>query len=76
MYKVSIIESKATFCFYNVLICYRVMLFREQPKLIYTGLTEEIGKPREFEKNLEDESYFQKCFDIKIPIYETTELRG
>jgi hypothetical protein len=44
--------------------------------LIYTGLTEEIGKPREFEKNLEDESYFLKGFDIKIPIYETTELRG
>ena len=58
MYKVSIIESKATNCFFKMLICFRVMLFREQPKLVYTGLTEEIGKPREFEKNLEDEAYF------------------
>jgi len=39
-------------------------------------LTEEIGKPREYEKNIEDDGYFQKLFDLKIPVHETNELRG
>jgi len=51
------------------------MLFREQPILLYSGLTEEIGKPREFEKNLEDCDYFNKVFDLRIPLHETNELR-
>jgi len=39
---------------------YRVMLFKEAPVLLYTGLTEVIGKPREYEKNVEELSYFER----------------
>lgn len=44
--------------------------------MLFSGLTEEIGKPHEYEKNMEDEGYFSKIFDLKIPIHETNELRG
>ena len=42
---------------------------------MYTGLTKILGKPREFEKNLEDTSYFEKEeVDISIPVDETSEF--
>ena len=53
---------------------YRVLLFREQPSLAFSGLTREIGTPREYEKNLEDPSYFDKKTDITVLQEETNEL--
>jgi hypothetical protein len=44
------------------------MLFREQPVLIYTGLTEEIGKPHEYERNLDEPNYFEREQDLLIPL--------
>ncbi len=41
---------------------------------MFTGLTREIGSPREFEKNFEDPAYFEKKIDIGIPHEETNEL--
>lgn len=47
------------------------MLFRDQPKLLFTGLTEIIGMPREYERNLDELSYFEKNHCLKIPLQET-----
>ena len=47
---------------------YRVLVFRDAPELIYTGLTKIIGKPRELEKNNEDPDYYKTAIDINIPI--------
>jgi hypothetical protein len=41
--------------------------------LVYTGLTRTIGKPRDLEKNLEDNDYFDSGIDISIPVEETSE---
>ena len=49
------------------------MLFKEKPDLVYTGLTDQIGKPREYEKNLEEPCWFDKDFDLAIPLSETNE---
>ena len=51
------------------------MLFREKPDLVYTGLTDQIGKPREYEKNLEEPFWFDKDIDLAIPLAETNEHR-
>lgn len=44
--------------------------------MIYTGLTEVIGKPREYEKNLEECNYFERDHDLSIPLAETNEFRN
>ena len=51
----------------------RVLVFKEPPQLVYTGLNKVIGKPRELEKNLEELAYFDSEIDIKIPLDETNE---
>lgn len=43
---------------------------------MFTGLTKEIGQPREYEKNVLDPSYFDKNIDINIPQDETNELHS
>ena len=38
---------------------YRILVFRESPVLLFTGLTKDIGNPREYEKNVEEgDDYF------------------
>ena len=64
-------ESKNFYIRFN--LC-RVLVFRDAPELVYTGLQRNIGKPRDLEKNTEDDDYFNKSdIDLNIPIEETTE---
>lgn len=53
----------------------RILVFKDAPKLLFTGLTRDIGNPREYEKNLvEGDDYFDKVeINIKIPLEETSE---
>lgn len=53
-----------------------MLVFKEAPKVIFTGLTKAIGSPRDFEKNLEDLQYFESAIDISIPQGETNELKA
>jgi hypothetical protein len=46
---------------------YRVLVFKEAPRVVFTGLTKAIGSPRDLEKNLEDLQYFESAIDISIP---------
>ena len=54
---------------------YRILVFRESPVLLFTGLTKDIGNPREYEKNVEEgDDYFQNvAIDTTIPIEDTNE---
>ena len=63
-------ESKNT-C--NYMCIFRVLVFKEAPELLYTGLTRVLGQPRELEKNLNDTDYFDSDINISIPIEETLE---
>ena len=51
------------------------MVFKEAPRLVFTGLTKAIGAPRDLEKNLEDAIYFESPINISIPHSETNELK-
>jgi hypothetical protein len=44
--------------------------------MLYTGLTEIIGNPREYEKNQEEPQYFERDHDLSIPLGETNEHRN
>lgn len=61
------------FCFK---LSYRVLVFKDAPILVYTGLTRVIGKPRDMEK-IEEENgkYFDSDLDISIPIENTNEYK-
>ena len=50
-------------------------MFRESPVLLFTGLTRDIGNPREYEKNVEEgNDYFQSVeIDTTIPVEDTNE---
>ena len=56
-------------------IVVRILVFKDAPKLLFTGLTKDIGNPREYEKNLvEGDCYFDKVdIDVSIPLEETSE---
>lgn len=61
----------------NLTYQFRVLVFKEAPEVVYKGLTKIIGKPRELEKNIEDESYFEnKGFDINIPVEDSEEYQA
>lgn len=53
----------------------RILVFKDAPKLLFTGLTRDIGNPREYEKNVvEGDDYFENVeIDITIPIEETAQ---
>ncbi len=53
---------------------YRVLVHKEAPIIVYTGLTKIIGKPRELEKNKEEQAYFESQFDFMIPVKDTHEF--
>jgi hypothetical protein len=46
---------------------YRVLVFKEAPRILFTGLTKAIGEPRDLDKNLESPDYFEKAINIDIP---------
>ncbi len=47
---------------------YRILVFKEAPEVLFTGLTKTIGNPRDLSKNLEDPEYFNKeNIDLTIP---------
>ena len=54
---------------------FRILVFKDAPKLLFTGLTKDIGNPREYEKNLvEGNDYFENVeIDMRIPLEETAE---
>ncbi len=52
----------------------RVLVFKEAPKLVFTGLTKAIGQPREYEKNLENPAIFDQTIDLSIPVETTNEF--
>lgn len=49
------------------------MVFKEAPEILYTGINRVLGKPRDLEKNVEDQMNFDIDTDISIPIKETNE---
>ena len=53
---------------------FRVLVFRDAPKIIFTGLTKTIGAPRDLEKNLDDFAYFESAIDLRIVHAQTNEL--
>ena len=59
----------------NYDISFRILVFRESPVLLFTGLTKDIGNPREYEKNVaEGDDYFENVdININIPLEETNE---
>jgi hypothetical protein len=65
-------ESKPS---YTLLTINRVLVFKEAPELVYSGLTKTLGKAKELEKNLEDPSCFDSDIDINIPVEETQEYQ-
>jgi hypothetical protein len=38
---------------------HRVLVFKDAPRLVFSGLTKAIGAPRELEKNIEEPQYFE-----------------
>lgn len=50
-------------------------MYKEQspPEIIYSGLKRLIGSPKEIEKNLASEAYFDNEFDLQIPLSETLQ---
>ena len=46
---------------------YRVLVFKEAPRILFSGLTKAIGEPRDLDKNLESPDYFEKAINIDIP---------
>ena len=48
-----------------------MLVFKEAPRIVFTGLTKALGAPRDLEKNLEDARYFETTVDISIPHAET-----
>ena len=59
----------------NFSITFRILVFKDAPKLLFTGLTRDIGNPREYEKNIvEGDDYFENVdIDVRIPLEETAE---
>lgn len=45
-----------------------MLVFKESPVLVRSGLTKAIGQPRELEKNLDDPSYFEREVDLSLPV--------
>ncbi len=56
-------------------VMFRVLVFRDAPEIVYTGLGKQIGKARELEKNMEDPSFFNSDVNISIPVEETAEYK-
>jgi len=59
-----------------------VLVLKEMPQLLYTGLTRDIGRPRELEKNqeevlegkIEEEQYYEsEDINLSIPVEESSE---
>ncbi len=53
-----------------------MLVFKEAPRIVFTGLTKTLGAPRDLEKNLEDAKYFETAVDIAIPHGETNQLKS
>lgn len=53
----------------------RVLVFKEAPRVVFTGLTKLIGEPRDLETNLANAQYFEKDIDLSIPLEQTKELK-
>ena len=45
-----------------------VLTLKEVPEVLFTGLKDNIGIPREYERNLKDLVFFDEEVDISIPI--------
>ena len=45
-----------------------VLTLKEVPEIIFTGLKDLLGQPREFERNLKEPEFFGDQLDISIPI--------
>ena len=51
-------------------------MFKDAPKILFSNLIKAIGEPRDIDKNLEQEDYFNKDIDITIPqAGENTEMK-
>jgi hypothetical protein len=59
----------------NVVSGRQILVFKETPRLLFTGLKKDIGEPREYEKNLADANQaFEKTkVDLSIPVQDTSE---
>ena len=56
-----------------------IFILKEPPKLIFSGLKAAIGKNREYEKNLQDTTYFEKTeieIDLTIPVNLSNEWKS
>jgi hypothetical protein len=52
------------------------LVFKEAPRLVFTGLSKALGAPRDLERNLDDARYFESPVDISIPHAETNEMKA
>lgn len=56
---------------------YRVVVLKEPPEIIYTGLKRQLGAPKELNYNDGAQSKVKiSLADIKIPLSETNEYKG
>jgi hypothetical protein len=53
--------------FYLHFLC-SVMLFKDQPKLLSSSLSQRIGCPRDFDENVKEASNFDFEYDLRIPM--------
>ncbi len=51
----------------------RVLVFKEVPEILYTGLSKVIGQPRDHQRNIEEPEYFNSDISISIPVEDTYE---
>lgn len=70
--KYSIIKAKGTFMVHE-LKEKKILVFKEAPEILYTGLTKVLGHPNEFEKN-GTEDFESTETDLSIPVNDTIEF--
>ena len=52
----------------------RILIFKEAPNVVYSGVTKVLGSPKDFEKNSENE-FNSTEVDLSIPIEETLQFQ-
>ena len=54
------------------LLIFSVLIFKEAPSIIYTGLKKTIGAPKQYVENLATE-HFPTSYNLRIPLAETDQ---
>ena len=65
--KYSVVKASGNMI-YNNISGKIVLTLKEVPEIIFTGLKDLLGQPREFERNLKEPEFSGDQLDISIPI--------